>query len=739
MTTHRLLRRRRLLGIVALSTVVGLLCAAANLGKLGPLSPHDRAGLVIGAAATHALVDLPSVSVVTKRANSGDIATLVKRTEFAGRLMISPPVLERIARIAKVPPDQIGGIARTTAFVPLALVEPASEQRAADIADSMKPYRLEVQANPASPVLDIYSQAPSGPEAERLANAAVAGVRGFIAEIARKQGVAAGAEAIQLRQLGVARGGVVNGGAAKVIGVLTFVTAFGLALVALLGLAYLRDRRAAGVTGGLSLPAPVPATPSRRRRLSPEARRALARARDDWPHTNRVLPWMFAVFLAVLWLVPFNSIQLNIAFPIDLKFDRLVLPLLVGAFVLAISAGGRMAPTFKLTWIHAAVGAFVACAFISVVLDARYLNRTLELELSLKKLPLLLSQTMLFVIAAAGIRRTEVRPFLTYTLMLAVVMALGMIWEYRMEQNLFYQWSDKLLPGIFNVTMDSETAVDGLGRRMVRGSAGVPLEAVTMLSLAMPIGLVRLLQSDRWRLRLFYSFASCALVAGMFATNRKSALLAPIAVVLAFAYFRRRELLKLAPLGMMFVLVITALSPGALGSTVAQFTRSDRSAVPTVSDRAADYDAVRPDVWTHFAFGRGWGSYNHESYRILDSEILHRTVEIGVLGLLTYVLMSVAVVVYARSTIAARDSEWAPLALVGAAAAIAFLVCSTLYDVMSFPHGPYIFLYIAGLTAVVVRHPQRRRAPARAHETATRHADPAAPSEPLAEPVGELR
>ena len=47
-----------------------------------------------------------------------------------------------------------------------------------------------------------------------------------------------------------------------------------------------------------------------------------------------------------------------------------------------------MAPRLRLTWIHAALGVFLACAFLSVVLDARYLNQTLEFDLSLKKLPL---------------------------------------------------------------------------------------------------------------------------------------------------------------------------------------------------------------------------------------------------------------------------------------------------------------------------------------------------------------
>ena len=389
---------------------------------------------------------------------------------------------------------------------------------------------------------------------------------------------------------------------------------------------------------------------------------------------------------------------------------------------MAVVLGGRFAPGLRLTWIHAAMGTFLALAFISVALDAQYLNQTLELDLSVKKLPLLVSYISLFLVASTAVRASEIRPFLTYTLILAVIMALGMIWEFRFKQNFFYQLSDQLLPGVFSVTRDADDAVDSLGRRMVRGSASVPLEAVTMLTLAFPIALVRLLGAKGSK-RLLYAFAACMIAAAMLATFRKSGFLAPVAVLVTLAYFRRRELLRLAPLGLVLVAVITVISPGAIGSTVSQFTRSDRSTVPTVSDRASDYDAVRPDVWSHLAFGRGWGSYNHQSYRILDSEILHRTLEMGVLGLLSFLIVALAVVFSARRTIAGRDPTWAPPALIGATAAIGFLVTATLYDVMSFPHGPYIFLYMAGLVAVAIRQPAGRTGPPAPPVVATTSAD----------------
>jgi hypothetical protein len=148
--------------------------------------------------------------------------------------------------------------------------------------------------------------------------------------------------------------------------------------------------------------------------------------------------------------------------------------------------------------------------------------------------------------------------------------------------------------------------------------------------------------------------------------------------------------------------MVAALSPGAVHGVVSQFVRSDRSHVATVSDRTSDYDAIRPDVWTHLALGRGYGSYDHDTYRILDSEILSRTVETGVLGLVAFLLIPLSVILVARKTVARRDPKSAPAALCGVAAAVCFIVSSTLYDLTSFPHGTCTFLYIAGLVAVVV-------------------------------------
>ncbi len=710
MATDRLARKRRLLAVVGVSAVVALLCAVINSGVVGGFPPTLKLHNLQEAAATSELnVDLPTSMPSVARGRGvfpDDPVTFTKRAELMGSMIISPPVLNRMAVRCGLPAGQISGLRRTTANVPDELTQPDGQQRASDIQASNATYRVEMQSRQSQPIIDIYTEAPTVAAAECLANAAPVALTAYLQTLAHAQGSTTPLP--QVLPLGPARGGVANGGATLIVAMLTFVTMFGTMIGALLALGWLVRRRRAPHSGepdeeplfvpeSFSNPLPelVAGDPSE--------------GRDSWPHTRRPVPWMIALFLAVIWLTPFDNIQLRASLPVELRLDRLVLPFVVIVWLIAVAAGGRKAPRLKMTWIHVALAGLLATAFLSVVTDAQYLNHTLELQLSLKKLPLIVSYVLLFVVVASGVRRSEVRPFLTYTLVLAVIVGLGMILEYRTKQNLFWIWSGKIFSGPFelNGALNGDV-LDATGRGLVRGSAVVPLEAVAMLTMALPIALVRVMQADRWRQRLIYGLATCILVAATFATYRKSALIAPLGVILTLAYFRRRELLRLAPLFLVLLVVVTSISPGAIGSTVRQFTRSDATAVPTVSDRASDYDAVRPDILTHLALGRGWGSYDHGVYRTLDSEILTRTIEGGVLGLVAFLLVPVAVVAVARRPIASGDPTDAPVALIGASVAVGFLVLSLLFDELSFPHAAYIFLYMAGLEAVVLR---RRRGP----------------------------
>jgi hypothetical protein len=722
---------------LAVSVLVAFVAAVLSVATVSLAPPGLKPRqLQIAGATTHVLVDPPRSMIVNPRAIRNDFDSLSTRTHLLGALMASDPVKELIAQRAGLDPDRIASISHITVNVPATLKQPDSEQRANDILLSHEPYRIDVQAKAVTPVIDVYTQAPTTAEAERLADAAAGGMREYLRLLAVRQGTDP-SDQVRLEQLGAARGALINGGAGVQIAGLTFLVVFGLASGLLWAASRLRRLRrgipmtepataqplpraaggaprlrprwqgggsalvaAAALPADVILPRPLPAWTTRLR-ISRERLRALVDHGGDWPRTTRLLPWGIALFLAILWLVPFNQIALTASLPIDLKFDRLVLPFIAGLWVLALAAGGPGAPRVRATWMHLGLAVFVAISCLSVVLDARWLNQTLEFDLGMKKLTLLAAYGAFFLMMSSIVRRSEVRAFIKYTLVLAVICAIGTIWEYRFQYNVFYDGAAKLLPGFFQVGVAESSAVDEIGRRLVRGPAELGLEAVAMLSMALPIALVGIMHAGRWRDRILYGLAACLLMAAAISTYRKSALMAPISIGLTLAYFRRRELLKLAPLGVILLVVVHVLSPGAFGSIALQLN-SNRLGVATVSDRAADYDAVRPDLWTNLAFGRGYGTYDHTSYRILDSEILSRVIEVGVLGLIAYMFMIVSVVIAARAVIRARDPTWSPVALACAAAAVAFLVLSFLFDVMAFPHVPYLLLSLAGLLAVVV-------------------------------------
>jgi hypothetical protein len=682
-------RRLTIAGAAIISVIVAAMAAVGSAYEVGVVPPKLKPReLQVAGTATHVLVDAPDSWILDDEAGLGDFVGLSQRAELLANRIVSPPLVARIGRRIGVPPDQIGTVLRLTAPVPFVMRDLDSEQRAYILAGYKRPYRLEIQTDKTLPIVHIYSQAPSPAAAVALADATVETLGEDVRELADRDGIAPSRRP-HLEQLAPPRGGVLNRGAKPQIVLLTFIVSFGVccSLLLLIRRAWL-GWAAAGRGAGAS-PTPPPDVDA-------------ADADDDaWPRTSRVLPWMIAGFIAVLWLVPFNSIELTANLPFDLKFDRLVLPFVFAVWVLALAAGGRATPRIRITWVHAGIAAFVGTACLSVVLDAGYLNHTLDFDLAAKKIVLLVSYLLLFVIVASVLRPAEVHAFLTYSLVLAVICAIGTIWEFRFRYNVFYSVSDAVLPGIFKIQLPEIGLEDTAGRAATRGSADHPLETVAMLSMALPIALVALVGSKTRRDRLLYGLAACVLIAATVSTYRKSALLAPLSVVLTLMYFRRRELMRLAPAGVVFVVLIQFLAPGALGSIVSQ-VQPDQLGVGTVSDRASDYDAVRPEVWSHLAFGRGYGSLDPWSFRVLDSDVLSRLVDTGIVGLLTLLLMPISILLVARGLIRARDARWSPPALTIAAAAVSFLVVEFLFDVSSFPHAPYILMTLAGALAVIV-------------------------------------
>jgi hypothetical protein len=559
-------------------------------------------------------------------------------------------------------------------------------------------YRVLLDIDGRNPVLTIYTQAPSRRSAIALADSTRSLLLSRVAAMRASNPGRAGS-AVVLRALGPTVGGQVGRSARWQLMALVFV------LVLALGASLLSARR-------LRLA---------RRRSDSQAMQRLDRlddvtaGADEWPHTTRLLPWALAGFIAMLFLVPFDAIKLPLQLPLDSNLDR---PLLVALLMLWISSlaviSGAARPRVKLTRVHGAALAFFAVCCLSLAFNGHSLTDMSEVTLVVKKLALLLSFIVFFFIAASVLRPREVSRFIALLVGLGVLVAIGTVIEYRYQYNPFYALWGKLFSVQSPSALDTH---DSIGRLTVYGPTSQPLELAAMLAMVIPFALIGSIDSTGWGKRLMYMVAVALLIAGGLATSRKTSLIAPAAAMLLLTAYRPRDVLRvLLGLGLVLGVLVHFTSPGAIGNVLTQFEPGKFGSALTTTDRAARYDAVRPDVVSHMLIGRGYESYDPHKYRILDNEYLGLLIGIGGIGLIGYLAIFGAMMSAAHRTIRGPDPRRASPALAALASVGVIAIASALFDVLSFPHVPYLLFFVAAMIVALrepspVPEPARRTAP----------------------------
>jgi hypothetical protein len=219
---------------LAIAFAVALLAATRVLYGISFLPPRlEHNSLGVASASTQLIVDTPRSSVIDLREDTYSFTSLTNRALLLGNVMASQPVRGYIARRAGVPAATIRVAAPLTPDQPRVTADGAHQPKTSDILRSPDEYRLSVQANPTVPVLDIYSEAPNGAAASKLANAAVDGLRDYLAALAGEDGTPV-AKQVRLVQLGRAGGASIDSGAGTKLALLVFVFVFAIASAAVL-------------------------------------------------------------------------------------------------------------------------------------------------------------------------------------------------------------------------------------------------------------------------------------------------------------------------------------------------------------------------------------------------------------------------------------------------------------------------------------------------------------------------
>lgn len=424
---------------------------------------------------------------------------------------------------------------------------------------------------------------------------------------------------------------------------------------------------------------------------------------DSWPHTTRLLPWSIAGFLVVLWLLPFDAITVpQVPLPVEATLDRVLFPVVAGLWAVWFLVGrarGNLRGRF--TWIDGALFLLLGMSLLSVVVNAHTLLVVDELDLSIKKLAILLSLVVFFYVVATGLRPSELHAFSALLVVLAAVAALGVIYEYRSGINVFYDWSKALLPGAFSV--DPAPADPEFGRESVTGPTAHAIAVATALAMALPFAFTGYMRSSATRGRVLYAIAITLILAGCIATVRRTGAVGPGAALLVLLVYRPRRMLRLLPLGLVVVLVTQMVAPNAPSRVKAQFV--DLFEDNSVEGRTNDYDPVTPDIRRNLLIGRGYGSYDPAHYRFLDNEWLGRIIETGVIGAVAYLLLILAVIRVAHRAGRVKDPVRRSVAVSVVAAAVVYAVTNTLFDALAFPQAPYMFFFVAALATVALDAP----------------------------------
>jgi hypothetical protein len=422
---------------------------------------------------------------------------------------------------------------------------------------------------------------------------------------------------------------------------------------------------------------------------------------DAWPRTRRPLPWLIAAFLAMIFLLPFEAIHPKVSLPFSSDLDRFMVGVIIATWAIGGLVGrGESIMRLRSRGWAAGMIAFFFVAIASIAVNVGRITNLGEWDVAQKKLAFLIGLVAIFAIFTLTLRVAELRPFAVLIVVLAAITAGGTIYEQKTGDNIFYSTATKVFspvatvdPAPTEVSLDPNTP----GRPLITGPTRHALSVTSLLGMALPFAVVLAAIAPTIPRRLIWVFVACLLVGGALVTQRKSGAVVPAVALLALFVMRPRQLLRLAPFGIVAIVVGLAASGGSFTSvTSIEGARSKDSTL----GRTGDYPAIVPDLLSNPLLGRGYGTHDSlrtDTYRIFDNQYLGEVYELGGIGLLAFLALIITPLLIVRSLLHSDNPLRGPPALAAGAGCLAFGVAAALYDVLSFSEAPYLFLFMAAV------------------------------------------
>ncbi|MGH3487554.1 MAG: O-antigen ligase family protein [Actinopolymorphaceae bacterium] len=324
-------------------------------------------------------------------------------------------------------------------------------------------------------------------------------------------------------------------------------------------------------------------------------------------------------------------------------------------------------------------------------------HQPLEIRSADRGLMLLVGWSGIMLYCADRLRRWRevtflVRALVTAGACVAVIGLLQYVFGFDLAQYL-------QLPGL-EPRSDVGFIGDRSGLRRVAGPMSHPIEYGVCLAAVFPLALTTAMSQRRKSDWIMLGLIVLALPTSI--SRSTMVAIAVGAIVVGASWGWRRRLIVVAATPFVLLGMRMAL-PGALGTIVNLF--ENIGVDPSISGRTEDYAAADAFVTASPWFGRGFGTFTPELYRLLDNQYLGILIEAGFIGLISLVALLVTALFLARGG-ALRFGSASPEGqlCVGLSASVAVLAVSfATFDGLGFAaaaNGLFVFI---GLTAAAWR------------------------------------
>jgi O-antigen ligase len=411
---------------------------------------------------------------------------------------------------------------------------------------------------------------------------------------------------------------------------------------------------------------------------------------------------MLVLTLCVILFVPINRYTLPVKLPIDLEPYRIVVALLILAWLAALLVN----PSVRLA--RSGFGRNVWLVLVAALASDVMNHSTVSHETShvVKGLSFLVSYLVVFVIVVSVVRSARALERCVELLVGGgALIAVSAVVERRTGYNVF----DHLHSVVPVLQFQSLPVPFRGGAVRAFASSQHPIELSAVLVCLLPVALYLCGKGQRrWWL------AATCLAFGALSTASRTGIVMLIVVALVFAWLRPQTFKRLWPALIPALAVLHLVVPGAIGEIRATLTpgsgliASQHGSENIENGRLSHYYRARLVLKSSPLFGNGFetritGNEANTNSPVFDNQWLGTLVDTGLLGVLAWASMFGAVVRRFALPGKRDPSDRGRLLVCVSASLLAFGAGMFFFDAFSFTQATFLFWILLGLGAVATR------------------------------------